>query len=711
MNNAELDIAIKANADQLLSTINKVTARLDDLSNKINSLPAGDKQLNKLSREFARTSVTQQKLINQFDNLGTEVSNTAPKIEQAGNASKSARTALTSLSLTIQDLPFGFLGIQNNLPGVIQGFGNLTTTTNGKVLPALKEIGKSLIGPAGIFLAFSAVTSILTVIIQKYGSLGNALNALLGKQTEYNIKLQDQLKLLDEYNKKQQSTERIINEAAASQKGQIAVINSLVKAFINENSSLKEKEGALSQLKDISNDYFGTLKIGAGDVDKIREAAEKYTKVLIAQAKIKALSNQIDDAQKLVVANEELLQGSQENTKTYEKQYQVNKALFPVLYKIRAFTTLLNKDISDSKDATNKLANSIFDLNNKSQGYQDAIDAINKELIANITTTDGAAKSVKAYFESYKPTKEYIDFFKDISTKGKYDAGVELFNQLSNLDLSKGINSVKKFNEILGNIKDQFPNISLGIVSTPAELANAFSNLRNVLGEQLRGMEQDIVDAEINKRLTTQFYDSYDFVKETLKNIREEWKKTKNYIGEPILPSTENIIGLGPATMEKAMAPLLQMNKDMMKAREDFLRNFRDVSGILNDVFFQPLQEQFTNLIKNGKISLREFSNMVVENMKALAAKILATGIITLIGMLLTGGLSEATQLKTGLTGFQLFGKAFAGALGFGGTRSANFGGVGPGGLAMSGAVSLSLRGSDLVGAINRTNTNINRIG
>ena len=152
MNNAELDIAIKANADQVLSAIKKVTSRLDELSTKINSLPAGDKQLNKLSREFARTSITQQKLIDNFDKLSTTIPQAESKIVQVGNSSKGARTALTSLSLTIQDLPFGFLGIQNNLPGVIQSFGNLTTTTNDKVLPALKKIGQAIIGPAFLFL-------------------------------------------------------------------------------------------------------------------------------------------------------------------------------------------------------------------------------------------------------------------------------------------------------------------------------------------------------------------------------------------------------------------------------------------------------------------------------------------------------------------------------------------------------------------------------
>lgn len=711
MNNAELDIAIKANADQLLSAIKKVTSRFDELSAKINSLPAGDKQLNKLSRELARTSVTQQKLINQFDNLGTEVSNTTPKIEQVGNATKSARTALTSLSLTIQDLPFGFLGIQNNLPGVIQGFGNLTTTTNGKVLPALKEIGKSLIGPAGIFLAFSAITSIITVLVQKYGSLGGAIDALIGKQNSLTSQIN---KFNDEYDKSVQKYKlisQVTNDATASQAGEIAVIKELTKKATDLTSTQEEQKNAVQQLKNISNDYFGELKAGVSSVDAIRQATEKYIKVIIAQARIRKYSDEIDALQEQKLESERLRREQDLLIKSdIERNNQIKNYVGTSDNISAAIVNQIN--IQDKNIKKNEeLAVKTFNLNNRIQEFEDRIKSETDVLVANTKEKDKGTKSVKDYFEAYKPTKEYIDFFKDISTKGKYDAGVELFNKLSNLDLSKGINSVKKFNEILGNIKDQFPNISQGIVSTPAELANAFLNLRDVLREQLRGMEQDIVDAEINKRLTAQFYDSLEFVKDSLKRVREELRKTQKSFLDPIPASTENIIGLGPGTYEKVMAPVLKMQDDMKKARESFLKTFQDTSAILNDVFFQPLQDQFLNLINTGKINLKEFGKIVVENLKALAAKILATGIITLLGMIITGGLSSTTQLKTGLSGFQLFGKAFAGALGFGGTKSANFGGINPGGLAMSGAVSLSLRGSDLVGAINRTNTNINRIG
>jgi hypothetical protein len=709
--NAELQIALKANADQLLAAINKAAGKIDELGAKIKSLPSGDKQLNKLSRELARTSVTQQNLIKSFDKLGTESEGTAPKIKKTEDATKNARTALTSLSLTLQDLPFGFIGIQNNLPGVIQGFGNLSTKTEG-----LKGVTAALItqlkGPAGVFLAFSAVTTVVTFLVQKYGSLGGAIDALIGKQNSLTSQIS---KFNDEYDKsiiKQQLISQVTNDATASQSGQIAVIQNLTKKATDLTLSQEQQKNALEQLQQISGDYYGDLKTGASNIDLIRQATEKYLKVIIAQARIRKYSDEIDALQEQIYESERLQKEQDLLIKSDIKRNNQIKNFVGTSDNISA--SIVNQiNIQDkNRKVIEDLAVKTFNLNNRVQDFKDKIDQETNTLVENTKVKEKGAKATKDFFASYRPSKEYFDFFKDLKNTSIYEDGKKFFNELSNLDLTKGNDSVKQFNEILKDIQDRFPNkFSDIIVSSPQDLIRAFSKLRSTLDQELKLLEQDIIESEINKRLTEQFYSGLEFAKDTFKRIREEARKTQKSILDPIPASTENIIGLGPVSLEKALAPLLDLNKKMMKAREDFLRNFKDTTALLNDIFFSPLEEQFKNLITTGKINLQEFSRIVVENMKALAAKVLATGIITLLGMLITGGLSGTTQLKTGLTGFQLFGKAFASALGFGGTSGANFGGVNPGGLAMRGAVSLSLRGSDLVGAINRTNTNISRIG
>ena len=84
--------------------------------------------------------------------------------QQIDQFAKSSRIALTNLSLVVQDLPFGFIGIQNNLPFVIKSFQDLSKETGGTA-NALKSLGSQLIGPGGLFFAFSAVTTGLTLLI------------------------------------------------------------------------------------------------------------------------------------------------------------------------------------------------------------------------------------------------------------------------------------------------------------------------------------------------------------------------------------------------------------------------------------------------------------------------------------------------------------------------------------------------------------------
>jgi hypothetical protein len=90
-----------------------------------------------------------------------------------------AGQSLTNLGRIASDLPFGFIAIQNNIDPLIQSFGSLTKTSGG-VGGALKALGGALIGPAGLFLAFTTVSTAITIAVQKYGSLGAAIAELTG---------------------------------------------------------------------------------------------------------------------------------------------------------------------------------------------------------------------------------------------------------------------------------------------------------------------------------------------------------------------------------------------------------------------------------------------------------------------------------------------------------------------------------------------------
>jgi phage-related minor tail protein len=122
-------------------------------------------------------------------------------------------------------------------------------------------------------------------------------------------------------------------------------------------------------------------------------------------------------------------------------------------------------------------------------------------------------------------------------------------------------------------------------------------------------------------------------------------------------------------------------------------------------VLFNPLVGSFDKFLETGKFAFKEFADEAIKQLKRVAAAEAAKLIIKLISDLIyagSGNVAGDLAEKSGLT--RAIGNAAVGQANFGGIR-------GNDGVNMSGQVVMTLRGTDLVGAMNRTNTSINRVG
>jgi hypothetical protein len=137
-NNEGIDIIIKA-TDQYTSTINKIAAS-NDLFGK--SVKGTEKEIAALEKYMIAlrvngmepTDAMMVKLKNDYDKL-------SQSLNSGQGALKSSSKQWTSLALVVQDLPYGFRGIQNNLPAL---FGSIASAA----------------GPA--YFAFSALVAAIT---------------------------------------------------------------------------------------------------------------------------------------------------------------------------------------------------------------------------------------------------------------------------------------------------------------------------------------------------------------------------------------------------------------------------------------------------------------------------------------------------------------------------------------------------------------------
>lgn len=142
-NQEGVDIIIKA-TDQYTATINKITAS-NELFGK--SISNTEKEIAALERYMIAlrvngmepTDAMMVKLKNDYDKLSQSLNNGQGSLK---NSSKQ----WTSLALVVQDLPYGFRGIQNNLPAL---FGSIASAA----------------GPA--YFAFSALIAAITFYDQQ----------------------------------------------------------------------------------------------------------------------------------------------------------------------------------------------------------------------------------------------------------------------------------------------------------------------------------------------------------------------------------------------------------------------------------------------------------------------------------------------------------------------------------------------------------------
>ena len=652
------------------------------------------------------------------------------------NFSKKSRTALTSLSLVAQDLPFGFIAIQNNLPNVIQSFAELTTKSDG-LLGALKSLGSALIGPAGLFLVFSAVTAGATYLIKEYGSLEAGIEALIGRTYSYSAALKDAQKSQKEYSEEARQTRDIENDAAGSYSASAIKLQSLTDTVLDANKSDRERKNALEQLKELDKERFQNFDLEKGALKGLQEATDAYTESLIANAVAKQYEQEIgaatvnynkqrdvlfdiqkefdnlnsqypDLADKAAKFNTELgkqasaLIAAGMNADAVEKVMAVlSKTASPLVQRFNSINTTLT---AQDKLVKNQLFPSLQKLGEEyktvlstlTQGFipksdksaQKALDKRNKEL------TDG-------FIEFYKSSSK----LQDAANRAEYDATIALQTDRNKelLQLHTKYQEDLKALQLAGftdstNITEAYNKQRLEI---NAKYDEEEAKRRDKIIKEAGKAELDAYlatlsdrDAELFKR-EIKFYQDLAAVKKAgttdFTLIEEGYRLDRLKINQKY--------------DEKEL-------RDFEKQQNKLKKQFEDIRSNLQSVFFNPLSDIFEKFLEDGTFTFEEFRKVVVQNIKKMVAQLAATQIINTLASVLSGFTPGGTgsflgNLLSGNLGSSMGNSGFQTSS----IAAPNIGGLSGGSLAMSGGVNLVLRGSDLVGSINRTNSQISRVG
>ena len=519
-----------------------------------------------------------------FQQLNSQIGPLASKMKGAGDSVKKSNMQFTNLALVIQDLPYGFRGIQNNLPAVIGGFAGMT---------------------GAIYLASS-------VIIAFFTAWDNGM-----------IKFGNSVKLSTDFSK----------EAATAYANETIKLESLYRVATNSNQSMYNR---LEAAKELKKEYPGLLDTYSNEeiaLGKAKTAYEELTttiwKYALAQAATKALEEIAAKKLPLMIEKTKLLakerklaaiQGSQETLQGINVYSQYNSQLANVRQEIKDNTKEqenLSKAASEYTPVIDANINALSKLDEFKTKDKEAIKASKEEASAAKKYKEDKNKAIeetsKAELEGHLTTlslqqkeeyvvnKKFIDLEANARKYGLATIGLEEARL-------KEINSIREKYDL----KDQERSDK-----SIKDNIDFETKIYNDSSKALSDIEKEKAK-EQKKILDRQFQNEMDAIKNRLSaqlkgNRKEPIKQQQNYkeaIAGYVLMAMQ--AGLTEEEIDKLQDKINSLNS----AAEGSASAFTPLADVLNNLATNTLVEfgtQLGNLFSGEEFSFDGFITMLAD--------------------------------------------------------------------------------------------------
>lgn len=269
--------------------------------------------------------------------IGKQADITQGKIKSAGDAVKKSNQQWTNLALIIQDLPYGFRGIQNNLPALVGSIAGAT---------------------GAIYLAFSTVVAITTAYEKEIVQLIYGITAL---------------------DRAVQSMNKAISTNVGEAKAQIASDQSLIIIINDLTKSTNERERALKELKSRYEGNLELQKIDINDGKQLIDITNKISDALIRKAKAQAYSQLIAEEEAKLLKLQS--QSEKESIKNLGLLEKASAAVLGVTLGLGAKRTIgiaaLSNQEEQIKSSTNNIKLFTDALNSNTSAQIKNNDAVN----------------------------------------------------------------------------------------------------------------------------------------------------------------------------------------------------------------------------------------------------------------------------------------------------------------------------------------------
>ncbi len=659
-----------------------------------------------------------------LDNLSKSTLKAHGSLSKVKGSSEQATNALLNLGRVAQDAPFGFLGIANNLNPLLESFQRLKGTA-GSTGGALKALGSSLIGPAGIGVALSAASSLLIVFGDK-----------LFQSSEKTTAAAEALK-------KYKETSEGIFQATAKEATQVGSLIALLKS---ETETRERKLLAIKELQEIQPEVFKNLKLEGDAVVGLDLAYQNYLKNLKTVIAVKLKQAQLEGKITELLKKQGIEQTSRE------------KKLFD-LQKFEDF----NKTVANSFVAPEDAAGNFF--KSISKGAADASKSVESDIEGLLKDIGELSKGIELQGDKSGATnKKLADGLKDFIERAK-----QLNSELEKIGFIAPVRfsffdtfeeQLKKARKVFDDFNSHNLKIDPKIFTFPSfsepEIRERVKQALGVVEEGIRigtiGLPKIPIGVNVEFSEVTNFTQNTDLIRE----FKDRFKNLSR-----ILPNIDMDLaaGLNRGVFLDAIRKFFKTGADVaeteiLKFADQTEKNLSDLAAAINAAInniaiagFAGIGEAIGAALAGSDVgnAFKAFANVVADAVSAIGKQFITLGVTAILAKkalaqlfaqpalaiaagvaLIAVAAALRASLNKGVTGFAQGGLVFGptvGLIGEGqGTSRSNPEVVAPldklkgmldnsGGRLQPVVLKTRIRGNDILLSNNRTNRRNDRLG
>lgn len=290
---ADMNISIGAEISQLVTQANTAQLKVAKLGTSFQQLGKDVLQANgyfvrvpgslqNTTRALAETAVQANKLDSSL----------ARGLKTGANQ---ATNSLMNLGRVAQDLPYGFLGVANNLNPLLESFQRLRAES-GSNAAAMKALGSSLIGAGGLGFALSAGLALVQILSTGFMNFG---------------------KKVKEVSAENKAAADSFKEIVSSITKEATAIEIIVRQLQSENLSRKQRTAAIKELQSMAPAYFATLDAEKATIGQITSAYNAYAASISRAIQARVSEKQLEGVATRIAEIE--LKGIQRTSQTVDE--------------------------------------------------------------------------------------------------------------------------------------------------------------------------------------------------------------------------------------------------------------------------------------------------------------------------------------------------------------------------------------------------------